>query len=83
MNVAIERRPAPPVPVSVNGVVIERAAIAREAQHHPAASPGASMRAATEALVVRELLLQAADRCNIAAEPATNARGRRETARKP
>jgi peptidyl-prolyl cis-trans isomerase C len=79
MNVAIERRPAARASVTVNGVVIQRAAIAREAQHHPAASPGGSMRAAMEALVVRELLIQAAHRCNIEAEPATDARGRRET----
>jgi len=78
MNVAIKRRPAARASVTVNGVVIERAAIAREAQHHSAASPGESMRAATEALVVRELLIQAAHRRNIAAEPATDARGRRE-----
>jgi peptidyl-prolyl cis-trans isomerase C len=80
MNVAIERRPAARVSVTVNGVVINRAAIAREAQHHPAGSPGASMRAATEALVVRELLLQEGHRLAVAAEPATDARGRRETA---
>jgi peptidyl-prolyl cis-trans isomerase C len=79
MNVAIERRPAARASVTVNGVVIERAAIAREAQHHPAASPGESMRAATEALVLRELLIQAAHRRNIAAAPATDAQGRRET----
>jgi peptidyl-prolyl cis-trans isomerase C len=79
MNVAIARRPAARASVTVNGVVIERTAIAREAQHHPATSPGESMRAATEALVVRELLLQAAHRCDIAAKPMTDDRGRRET----
>jgi peptidyl-prolyl cis-trans isomerase C len=79
MNVAIERRPAARASVTVNGVVIQRAAIAREAQHHPAASPGESMRAATEALVVRELLIQAAHRCDVAAKPMTDDRGRCET----
>lgn len=78
MTVAPGGRPAARAPVSVNGVVIHRTAIASEAQHHPAASPGASMRAATEALVVRELLLQEARRRSIAAEPLTDDRGRRE-----
>lgn len=79
MNVPIETRPAARAPIAVNGVVIHRAAIAREAQHHPAASPGASMRAATEALVVRELLLQEARRRGIAAEPMVDEQNRRET----
>lgn len=79
MTIAIERRPAVRAPVTVNGVVIERAAIAREAQHHPAESPGASMRAAAEALVVRELLLQEARRRGIVAEPMTDEQNRRET----
>ena len=80
MTVVINSRPAARAPVSVNGVVIHRTAIDREAQHHPAASPGESMRAATEALVVRELLLQEGRRLTLVAEPATDARGRRETA---
>jgi peptidyl-prolyl cis-trans isomerase C len=79
MKLAIGTRSAVRAPVSVNGVVIPLGEIAREAQHHPAASPGASMRAATEALVVRELLLQEAARRDIAAEPLTDDRGRRET----
>jgi peptidyl-prolyl cis-trans isomerase C len=79
MSVAIEKRPPTRATVSVNGVTIPRAAIANEAQHHPAPSPGASMRAATEALVVRELLLQEARRRDIPAKPTTDDRGRRET----
>jgi peptidyl-prolyl cis-trans isomerase C len=79
MNVALEPRRVARSPVSVNGVVIHRSAIAREAQYHPAVSPGESMRAATEALVVRELLLQEARRRGIATTPITDERGRRET----
>ncbi len=74
---AAEASPRPPV--AVNGTAIERSAIAREAQYHPAESPGASMRQATEALVVRELLLQEARRKRIAAAPEVDAKGRRET----
>jgi peptidyl-prolyl cis-trans isomerase C len=66
------------VPISVNGVAIPRAAVAREAQHHPAATPGASLRAAAEALVVRELLLQAAPAARLEAMPLA-AGGKRET----
>src|SRR5690606_6112998 len=62
MTAGLEGRPTTRPPISVNGVVIERTAIAQEAQHHPAASPGESMRKAAEALVVRELLLQEARR---------------------
>ena len=72
-----EAMPRPPV--TVNGTTIERSAIAREAQYHPAQSPGASMRQATEALVVRELLLQEAQRKRITAAPEVDAKGRRET----
>lgn len=68
-----------PVAVSVNGVAVSRQAIAREAQHHPARSPGAAWRAAARALVIRELLLQEAQRLGIAAEPKADPRGRRET----
>jgi peptidyl-prolyl cis-trans isomerase C len=47
-------------PVRVNGVEIAEAAILTEMQHHPAPSAGEAMRAAAEALAVRELLLQEA-----------------------
>jgi peptidyl-prolyl cis-trans isomerase C len=46
--------------VKVNGVVITQDAIAAEAQHHPAGRPEDAWKAATEALVIREALLQAA-----------------------
>jgi peptidyl-prolyl cis-trans isomerase C len=65
--------------ISVNGVAIARSAIAQETQHHPAARPLDAMKAATAALVVRELLLQEARRLAISAEPASDGEGRRET----
>jgi peptidyl-prolyl cis-trans isomerase C len=68
-----------PQPVTVNGAPIAREAIAREAQHHPAATPIASWRQAAQALIVRELLLLEARRRGIAAQPASDAEGRRET----
>jgi peptidyl-prolyl cis-trans isomerase C len=71
--------PKPSV-VSVNGVVVARAAIAREAQNHPAPKPILAWQAAARALVLRELMLQEARRLAVTAEPATDAEGRRETA---
>lgn len=44
--------------ISVNGVAIGKDAVAREMQHHPAASRDKAERQAATALVVRELLLQ-------------------------
>jgi peptidyl-prolyl cis-trans isomerase C len=66
--------------VKVNGVAIPRDVIAREVQHHPARTPAESLKAATRALVVRELLLQEARRLGVKAEPLADADGRRETA---
>jgi len=51
--------------ISVNGVTIDQAAIAREVQHHPAASREEAEASAARALVVRELLLQRADSLGI------------------
>ena len=70
--------PKPQV-VSVNGVVVARAAIAREAQNHPAEKPIVAWQAAARALVLRELMLQEARRLGVAAEPAGDDEGRRET----
>jgi peptidyl-prolyl cis-trans isomerase C len=70
--------PKPSV-VSVNGVVVARAAIAREAQNHPAGKPIIAWQAAARALALRELLLQEARRVGITAAPAIDAHGRRET----
>ncbi|TGT71853.1 MULTISPECIES: peptidylprolyl isomerase [unclassified Mesorhizobium] len=66
-------------PVTVNGVAISRKAIAAEVQNFPARNPGEGWRAATRALVIRELLLQEARRLDIAAEQRTDQDGRRET----
>jgi len=66
--------------VSVNGVAIPRDLIAHEVQNHPARSPAESLKAATRALVVRELLLQEARRLAIEAEPLVDEDGRQETA---
>ena len=55
------------MPVRVDGVEITEADIAREMQHHPAASLAEAREAATRALVVRELLLQEAGRQGLAA----------------
>lgn len=68
-----------PVPVTVNGVTIPRDAIQREMQHHPAAKPIMAWQRAARALVVRELLLQRARHLELAAEPLSDAEGRRET----
>jgi peptidyl-prolyl cis-trans isomerase C len=81
MNLLPPRRPAPPpAPITVNGTVIPRSAVTREAQYHPAPSAAESRRLAAEALVLRELLLQEARRQAIEPEPRTDERGRRETA---
>ncbi|RWA63467.1 peptidylprolyl isomerase [Mesorhizobium sp. M1C.F.Ca.ET.193.01.1.1] len=66
-------------PVTVNGVAISRKAIAAEVQNFPARNPGEGWRAATRALVIRELLLQEARRLDIAVEQRTDQDGRRET----
>jgi peptidyl-prolyl cis-trans isomerase C len=66
-------------PVTVNGVAISRKAIAGEVQNFPAANPGEGWRAATRALVIRELLLQEARRLEIPVEQKADADGRRET----
>ncbi len=65
--------------VSVNGRVIPRDAISREAQHHPSDAPAACWTEAATALVIRELLLQEAERLAIEAEPRLDDQGRRET----
>jgi peptidyl-prolyl cis-trans isomerase C len=67
------------VPVSVNGTVIPGAAITREIQYHPAASPLRSWQKAAEALVLRELLLQELARHPVAATALVDERERRET----
>lgn len=65
--------------VRVNGVVIPREAIAREAQHHPAATPAAAFAQAARALAIRQLLLDEARRLELAPLPLDDGEGRRET----
>lgn len=77
----VQRNVTPPVPVSVNGVVIDTQAIGAEAQNHPApkGKPGWAWKAAARALVVRELLLQEARARQIAPSPAEIEEGLWET----
>jgi peptidyl-prolyl cis-trans isomerase C len=65
--------------VQVNGIAITRDVIAREVQQHPSRTPIEAWKAAAQALVVRELLLQEARKLGIAAEPLEDSEGRRET----
>ncbi len=65
-------------PVAVNGAVIAHAQIAQEVQNHAGASPKEAWKAATRALVVRELLLQRAQATGIQADP-RSVDGLRET----
>ena len=67
------------VAVTVNGVAIPSADIARETQHHHASDPDVAWDLAARALALRELLGQEADRLGIEAEPIEDAEGRRET----
>lgn len=62
--------------VRVGGVEIPPAAIAAEAQNHPAPDAAAAWRAAAEALVIRQLLLSEADRRAITAQDRTDEEGR-------
>jgi peptidyl-prolyl cis-trans isomerase C len=73
------RRFTRPVPVSINGVAISNADIARETQHHASPDPDDSWALAARALAIRELLSQEADRLGIVAEPIEDDEGRRET----
>lgn len=66
-------------PVTVNGVTISRKAIAAEVQNFPARNPGEGWKAATRALVIRELLLQEARRLDVGVEQKTDEDGRQET----
>jgi peptidyl-prolyl cis-trans isomerase C len=68
-----------PKTISVNGTIIPREAIAREAQHHPAATPADAFARAARALVVRQLLLDEARRLELTPHPLGDGDGRRET----
>ncbi len=65
----------------VNGETVPAAAIAAEAQNHPAppGKPGLAWRAAARALAIRALLLQEASRLGLAPAPRSLGVGRRET----
>ncbi|MEQ8965900.1 MAG: peptidylprolyl isomerase [Azospirillaceae bacterium] len=65
--------------IEVNGVAIPDRDVAAEVQNHPAEDFGEAESAAVRALVVRELLVQEADRLGIEAEPADLGDGRWET----
>ena len=62
--------------VRVGGVEIPAAAIAAEAQNHPAEDADAAWTAAAEALAIRQLLLAEADRQGIVADERQDAEGR-------
>lgn len=79
MTATPRRRFAPRVPVTVNGVDVAAADIARETQHHPSPDPDETWALAARALAIRELLRQEADRLGIEAEPIGDEEGRRET----
>lgn len=66
-------------PVTVNGVTISRKAIAAEVQNFPVRNPGEGWRAATRALVIREVLRQEVLRLDICVEQKTDVDGRSET----
>lgn len=63
-------------PVRVDGHEIPFAAIAAEAQNHPAPDAEAAWRAAAEALAIRQLLLAEADRQGIVADELRDEEGR-------
>ncbi len=75
------QKAAAPQAITVNGVVITPEAVANEAQHHPmpAGKPGWAWRAAAHALVLREVLLQAARARALVAQPQELSAGRWET----
>ena len=64
--------------VRVNGVEITFEAIAEEIQHHPAPDAETAWVEAARALAVRELLLQEAERLDLAAELSIDEAGRTE-----
>lgn len=73
------RRPLNAPPVFVNGVAVDEAAIALEAQNHSARSGAEARAAAARALVIRELLLQRARILALAPAPLRDGQGREET----
>lgn len=78
---SMPRMPPPPSfgEVRVNGAEITPEAIAQEIQHHPAPDAEGAWRAAAQALVIRELLLQRAREIGLKAEPEGDEAGRTES----
>ena len=70
------------VSVSVNGREISAAAIAAEVQNHPSSSADEAWRAAAEALVIRQLLLDEAARLEISGDDLADAEGRAAVGRR-
>jgi peptidyl-prolyl cis-trans isomerase C len=68
MEISMER-------ISVAGIEIPQSDIASEAQNHPAQKPDEAWAHAARALVVRQLLLNEADRLDIAAPSLTDGEG--------
>lgn len=73
------RRPLNAPPIFVNGVAIDEADVALEAQNHNARSGAEARAAAARALVIRELLLQRARILALAPAPMRDEQGREET----
>lgn len=73
------RRPLNAPPLFVNGIAIDEAAIASEAQNHSARSGAEARAAAARALVIRELLLQRAKNLSLTPAPLRDEQGREET----
>lgn len=77
------RVPPRPLPVmkaiTVDGVAVPEDAILREAQNHPADNPGEALRAAAQALVVRQLLINEARRLDMICDVQTMENGQTET----
>ena len=65
--------------ISVGGVAIAEDDVLKEAQNHPAKTPGDALFEAARALVVRELLWQQAQRLDVQSAPQPDAEGRLET----
>ncbi|MEP1206226.1 MAG: peptidylprolyl isomerase [Rhizobiaceae bacterium] len=80
LDTNVPPKPKPTLPVvSVNGVVIPETEIMEEAQNHPAENPGKALRAAAQALAIKQLLLQEAEKLGVKAAPELGADGRTET----
>ena len=64
-------------PVTVGGIEISPAAIAAEAQNHPAGDAEEAWQSAAEALAIKQMLLAEAERLGIEAGEIEDAEGRK------